>query len=231
MTAGRTPARTLLVVLAIAASTPVVAQVRTTPPAPPAVQPAPALEPIGIRGYALAGMAALAARETFDAVAGARSRPAFGGGVQITNLWRRLFADVGASVVSFDGGRVFVDDGRVFELGIPLEVTLRHLDVAGGWRLTFARGRISPYAGAGLTWLQYEETSAFAQPGDDVREGGAGALVLGGVDIRLWQWLHAGGELRYRRVGGILGEGGASAAFGEDDAGGVAAAVRISVGR
>lgn len=199
---------------------------QTSRPTPP-----PARESIGFRGYVLAGMATLAAQDTFDAVAGTRSRASFGGGMQVTNLWRRVFADVGASVVSLDGQRVFVDDGQVFELGIPLQVTMRSFDIAGGWRLALARGRVSPYVGAGLTYLSYEETSELAQPGDDVNEGKAGPLVLGGVDVHVWQWLHAGGELRYRRIGGILGEGGASAAFGEDDAGGVSVALRISVGR
>ncbi|MGH9349480.1 MAG: hypothetical protein ACRD26_19690 [Vicinamibacterales bacterium] len=129
------------------------------------------------------------------------------------------------------GKRVFVSGGQVFELGIPLEVTMRSVDIAGGWRFSLARGRVSPYAGAGLSYLRYEETADSAQSGDDVRESKAGALVLGGADVRVWRWVHAGGELRYRRVRGIPGEGGASEAFREDDAGGLGAAVRVSIGR
>jgi hypothetical protein len=51
------------------------------------------------------------------------------------------------------------------------------------------------------------------------------------VDVRVWRWISAGGEFRWRRVRGILGEGGVSAEFGEDDAGGFNAGVRISIGR
>jgi opacity protein-like surface antigen len=148
----------------------------------------------------------------------------------VTNLWRSVFADVAASQTSLDGERVFIDDaGTVFELGIPLEVTMRPIDVAAGWRFGF--GRVSPYVGAGVTFLTYGETSDLSEGGEDVDESGTGALVLGGVDVQVWRWVFAGGEVRYRRVSGILGEGGVSAHFGEDNAGGVSAAVRISIGR
>jgi hypothetical protein len=49
--------------------------------------------------------------------------------------------------------------------------------------------------------------------------------------VTIVDWLHAGGEFRYRRVSGILGESGASEEFDEDNAGGFSAAVRISIGR
>lgn len=185
---------------------------------------------VGFRGYGSFGSTTLAATDTFDAVAGTASPSVFGGGAQVTNLWRGVFADIGVSHLSLDGERVFIgEDGTVFELGIPLEVTMRPIDIAAGWR--FGLGRVAPYVGAGVTFLSYEETSDFSEAGEDVDESGSGALVLGGVDVLVWRWIHAGGEVRYRRVHGILGEGGVSSHFGEDDAGGISAAVRISIGR
>jgi opacity protein-like surface antigen len=116
-----------------------------------AIAPAPAAaQSLGIRGYATFGIAQLAAKDSFEAVADTSQQPVFGGGVQVTNIWRGVFADVGvAQIETIDGERVFVEDGDVFELGIPLEVKMRPLDIAGGWRLTF--GRVSPYVGAGVT--------------------------------------------------------------------------------
>jgi opacity protein-like surface antigen len=185
---------------------------------------------IGLRGYATFGVAQLAAKDTFEAVADTSQQPVYGGGVQVTNIWRGVFADVGVSQIeAIDGQRVFVDDGEVFELGIPLEVKMRPVDVAGGWR--FAAGRISPYVGVGVTFFTYEETSEGADADENVEESRTGPLFLGGVDVEILSWLHAGGEIRYRQVKGILGEGGVSAEFGEDNAGGLAAAVRISIGR
>lgn len=192
-------------------------------PASAAAQSGPA-----VRGYFSLGSTSLAAAQTFEAVSGTSRGQHAGGGVRVT-VWRGLFADVGASRLELSGERVFVHDGEVFELGIPLTVTMRPLDVAAGWRVIL--GRISPYAAAGVTYLTYEETAEFGETGDEVRETRPGPLALGGVDVEIWRWLHAGAELRYRQVKKILGAGGVSAGFGEDDAGGFAAAVRISVGR
>jgi hypothetical protein len=216
--------------LAIAAPAALDAQTRPKPRTVPRARPAPPRPRIGIRGYVAFGTARLAASETFEAVAEPHSGALFGG-VQVTNLWKSVFADVAGSQLSLDGERVFVDSGRVFELGIPLEVTMRPFDIAGGWRLALLRGRVFPYVGAGLTYLHYEETSQFAGSGENVSESKAGPLVIGGVDVRVWRWISAGGELRWRRVKGILGERGVSAEFGEHDAGGINVGVRISLGR
>ena len=218
----------LVILLAIAAPTVLDAQTRTPPRTPPRARAAPAQPRIGFRGYITFGTARLAANDTFEAVAEPQSGAIFGG-VQVTNIWKNAFADVSASQLSLDGERVFVDNRRVFELGIPLEVTMRPVDIAGGWRLALMRGRIFPYLGAGLTYMQYEETSEFAGSGENVSESKTGPLVIGGVDVRVWRWVSAGGEFRWRRVRGILGESGVSSEFGEDDAGGFNAGVRLSI--
>lgn len=226
------PSALIFVVLAPAAAATLHAQTRRPPPRrAPRPAPPPAQRGIGIRGYVISGTTALAAEKTFEAVAGTRRRSSFGGGVQVTDIWKGVFADVSASRLSLSGQRVFVDGGRVFKLGIPLEVTMRPFDVAGGWRLRLLRGRILPYAGAGMTLLRYEERSDFAGSGEDVSETKAGPLVLAGVDARIWRFVSAGGDLRWRRVRKILGEGGVSDLFDEDDVGGVGASLRISIGR
>jgi opacity protein-like surface antigen len=196
-----------------------------------AIAPAPvSAQSLGFRGYATFGSAQLAATDTFEAVADTSQQPVFGGGVQVTNIWRGVFADFAvAQIQTIDGQRVFVDDGDVFDLNIPLEVTMRPVDLAGGWRLVF--GRLSPYVGVGVTFFRYEETSEGADADENVDESKTGPLFLGGVDFAIVSWLHAGGEIRYRQVTGILGERGASAEFGEDNAGGLTAALRISIGR
>jgi opacity protein-like surface antigen len=196
-----------------------------------AIAPAPvSAQSLGIRGYATFGTAQLAAADTFEAVADTSQQPVFGGGVQVTNIWRGVFADFAvAQIQTIDGQRVFVDDGDVFDLNIPLEVKMRPVDLAGGWRLVF--GRVSPYVGVGVTFFRYEETSEGADADENVDESKTGPLFLGGVDFAIVSWLHAGGEIRYRQVTGILGERGASAEFGDDNAGGLTAALRISIGR
>jgi opacity protein-like surface antigen len=230
--------RAVVVVVALAIPHAVSAQERTQPrnpppktqPTPPPARPrpAPVQEKIGFRGYAALGSTTLSAQDTFDAVADTHSSDTFLGGVEVTHLWKGVFADVAATQMTIDGTRVFVSDGAVFDLGIPLQVKLRPIDIVGGWRFRF--GRISPYAGAGVTFMKYEETSDFSQSGEDVSESKTGPMFLGGVDVQVWRFIHVGGELRFRRVNGILGEGGVSGEFDEDDAGGTSFALRISIG-
>ncbi len=184
---------------------------------------------VGALGYVTFGSVALGAADTFEAVAGKSNAPSVGVGAAVTGLWKHVFVDVSYSRQWLDGQRVFVSNGSVFPLGIPLSVAFEPLDAAAGWR--FRAGRIMPYAGAGVSSIRYTETSDFAQQGDDVDERKTGGLVLAGVDVPIGRWFLLGGELRYRAVTGVLGESGASAAFGEDQLGGVSYAVRVSVGR
>jgi opacity protein-like surface antigen len=181
------------------------------------------------RGYVTYGSNMFASDETFDAITGESSKTGMGFGGTLLGIWRGVFFDGAVSQQKFDGERVFADGGTIFRLGIPVTIRMRPIDLAGGWRLVF--GRLSPYAGAGVSLISYKETAAFAEPDDDVSESKTGAMFLGGVDVRIVRWLHAGGELRYRSVKGTLGEGGVSRVFVEDQLGGYSFAVRMSVGR
>jgi opacity protein-like surface antigen len=192
--------------------------------------PASAQLAFDARGYFTYGVTIFSAAETLDAVADKHRAPGIGGGVVLGGFWRSLFVDVGLSQQTLDGERVFVTDAReVFKLGIPLKLTFRPLDVAVGWRMKL--GRYSPYGGIGLSRMNYEETSDDSAAGDNVSASRNGALIIGGVDVPVWRGVQVGGEVRYRAIKGILGEGGVSEVFDEDRLGGASAAVRISVGR
>lgn len=183
---------------------------------------------IGIRGYAVYGNTALSSSESFEVVSGSSSHAGLGGGGTVTGLWRGLFVDAAYSQTKINGERVFLDGRTVYRLGIPLRATVKPLDIASGWR--FSMGRFSPYVAGGVSFISYKESSPFSEPGDDFTERGTGALLLGGLDVAVIRWIHVGGELRYRAVKGALGSGGVSENFGEDQLGGVSAAVRVSVG-
>jgi opacity protein-like surface antigen len=180
-------------------------------------------------GYIAFGSTALGASQTFNAVAGTDRDTGFTIGGSVVRLWRGVFADVAWSQQKITGQRVFVNQGTVYGLGIPLTITMRPLDLAGGWRVQ--SGRLSPYGGAGVSHLSYKETDPSAAAGETVDMSHVGPLLMGGVDFALLQWIQVGGEIRYRRVSGILGSGGVSQSFGEDTLGGVSLAVRVVVGR
>lgn len=183
----------------------------------------------GVRAYTTFGSTQLAASDSFEAVTGTSRSSGLGGGVTVTRLWRGLFADASFSQLDLDGDRVFVHEGTVYRLGVPVEITLRPLDAAIGWR--FARGRFSPYAGAGYSYMSYRETGAFAASGDDVTERASGPMVLAGADVAILKWLHIGGEVRYRAIKGVLGRDGVSQVFAEEQLGGFSTALRLSVGK
>ena len=180
-----------------------------------------------LRGYFVAGSTWLTAADSFDAVADTHRTSNIGGGAAVT-LWKNVFVDVAVLRMKVDGERVFVDQGTVYGLNIPLQVTMIPFDVAAGWRMP---GRVSPYGAIGVSRISYRERSDFAGADEDVESSGTGPLVLGGADVAVLKFVHIGAEVRYRRVDGPLGESGVSEAFGEQSIGGFAAAIRVSVGR
>jgi opacity protein-like surface antigen len=185
---------------------------------------------IGASVYATYGTTSLTASTTFEAAAGTSRESAPGVGGTVTGLWRGLFVDVAFTQYKLDAQRLFIDQGTVFPLGIPVRITMRPFDLVGGWRYK-SRGLVSPYGGAGIVFFQYLENSDFATAGDDINERKTGVVVLAGADVRVMRLVKVGGELRYRAVEGILGLGGVSQIFGDDRLGGVSLAARVSVGR
>src|SRR5438046_8477358 len=100
---------------------------------PDAYTPPPAGPSIGFRAYGLADANMMAALESFDAVFGTRQMTGFGGGAEL-DVWKHLFVRFTAAQVKRTGSRVFVDDGDVVDLGIPMTVTLTPIEGGVGWR-------------------------------------------------------------------------------------------------
>jgi hypothetical protein len=203
----------------------------------PAAPTAPATQrnaTIGIQGIAIVGVTWPSASKTFEATKLPTKPIEVGGGVQVSNIWRDLFAQVSASRFSETGERAFVDDqGNAFQLGIPLKVKATYLDVSAGWKIANdASSNVVTYFGGGVGRVSYQESSPFAQPGDDVDTSTTSYHVLVGAEVKVLSWLSVSGDMRYRWVPNLLGDGGVSAAYGEKDFGGfqLGAGVRVGVG-
>lgn len=206
---------------------PSMASAQTTPPRAGGMR-------LGVQGIATVGIGWPAASQSVDAL-GLDSKPVdVGGGVQVSGIWRDLFAQVVASRQSSSGERAFVDDeGNVFPLGIPLTVKSTYLDVSAGWKVApqaDSYQNVSSYVGAGLGVATLREASDFAQPGDDVDVSGTSYHVMGGIEVRLTSWLSVSGDVKYRWVPDLLGTDGVSSAFDEDDFGGFHAGVGLRIG-
>lgn len=172
----------------------------------------------------------MTAKESFDAVAGSSSLSGAGGGAEVHRLWRGVFVRASLSQMKADGERVFVHDGTVFPLGIPMEITMRPIEVGAGWRFRPVAGRLVPYVGAGALWMKYEETSEGDVAAERVNETYPGAVIFGGIDVSVWRFVSAGAEVAWRTAT-VKDPGGAMAAFGEKNLGGVSMRVMVSIGR
>jgi opacity protein-like surface antigen len=194
--------------------------------APVAAQDAPALS---IRPFVMGAGQSFAAVDTFDAVFGRTYDPFFGGGVQVV-IHDRVYFEGTASRFKQAGQRAFRSGGQSFKLGIPLTATIVPLEVTGGYRFHLSP-RLRPYVAAGVGSYGYKETSDFSDPAENVDVRHIGFVMNGGAELRLHRWVGLGADLQYTHVPGILGLGGVSQQAGENDLGGVAARLKLIVGR
>lgn len=184
---------------------------------------------IGVKAHVAYDTSSLDPAQSLDAVTGDNRTTGVTFGASVLRIWRGVFADVAFGRRTLEGTRVFRHAGQTFDLGIPMSVEWRPLDVAAGWR--FETGRVAPYVGLGFSAIAYKERSDFSAAGDDVSDSARGLLLLAGADVAVTRWLGVGAEVRRRSVEGVIGQGGVSEEFGERGIGGTTVAVRVSIGR
>ena len=187
--------------------------------------------PLSIRPFVMATEQSFAAASTFDATFGKTAFPFFGGGVQVV-VNDGFFVELSASRFRQTGERAYLSGGKAFKLGIPLTATITPLELSGGYRFRLAKlPTVRPYVAAGLGSYSYTEVSSFAEPGDDVDAKHTGYVVNGGAEFRVQRWIGVAVDVQYSHITGILGSGGVSQQAGENDLGGVAARLKLVVGR
>jgi opacity protein-like surface antigen len=184
---------------------------------------------IAIRPFFLFAEQSFAAVDTFNAIFGRSYGPFFGGGGQVV-IRDRFVVEVGASHYQEDGQRAFLSNGISFPLGIPLTATITPIEVTAGYRFRLSP-RVRPYVAAGVGSWAYKETSAFADPDDNVDTRHAGWVVNGGAEFRLQRWISLAVDAEFSHVPGILGQSGISQQAGESDLGGVAGRFKVIIGR
>ena len=187
--------------------------------------------PLSIRPFVMATEQSFAAASTFDATFGKTAFPFFGGGVQVV-VNDGFFVELSASRFRQTGERAYLSGGKAFKLGIPLTATITPLELSGGYRFRLAKlPTVRPYVAAGLGSYSYTEASSFAEAGDDVDTKHTGYVVNGGAEFRVQRWIGVAVDVQYSHITGILGSGGVSQQAGENDLGGVAARLKLVVGR
>lgn len=193
---------------------------------PAHAQPAPREKTFGYRALFDVGSHVFTASDTFKTVLETDRGTFLGGGGQAR--WKNLLFEVTASNFEDRGERVFVTGGEVFRLGIPTTISMRPIEFTAAYRLPRV-WRFRPYAGGGLGRQRYKEVSDFAGLSENVERSDRSYHVVGGAEIRLWRFIAAGTEVRYRAVRDAIGEGGVSKEFGDTDLGGTSVRLRIIV--
>lgn len=194
---------------------------------------------VDVRPFALVTVERFSAATTFDATLDSSFQPLWGGGVEIA--WRNnTFVDVTVSRLSRNGQRAFLaDTGQVFRLAVPMHAALTPIEFTIGRRFPVrrrpaARPRrltLVPYIGGGVGAYRYDETSDSSAAGEDVHATHVGFLAVGGAEFRVSKWIGIAADAQYTRVPGILGQGGISQQADEHDLGGIAARVRVILGK
>jgi opacity protein-like surface antigen len=166
------------------------------------------------------GYFSMAATRSAEAVFGSAGGFTFGGAVRY-DVWRGAFVSAGVRTFSKEGERVFLagPGAPVQKLGFPLSLRLTPIQLLAGYR--FRRGQlVAPYAGVGVAVTSYSETSQVAGESFDLDGTETGLLGVAGVELGRGR-LRGGLELGYSAVSGVLGLGGVSQVYGEDDLGGL----------
>jgi hypothetical protein len=107
------------------------------PPAP--ARPRTPKPPFGLRGFLVVEGTAMAASSTFKAITGTSTLVGAGGGVELLNLFKKVFVRFGVSSASKDGERAFLIDGDVVSTGIPMTIAVRTVELSVGWRKELAK--------------------------------------------------------------------------------------------
>ncbi len=193
---------------------------------------APAYAQVNVRPFVLFADEHFTASKSFNINFETAAASVWGGGVDVV-VHRRVFVDVTISHMSKAGQQAFFDKstGDVFRLDIPLKVMSTPVEISAGYRFRLKTSRVIPYAGAGFGSYSYRQTADFAAAGDDVDVRHIGFLMMGGAELRVRKWMGISGDAHYSRVPGILGQGGISKDVNESDFGGIAARVRVILGR
>ena len=126
---------------------------------------------------------------------------------------------------------MFVFENQVFTLNVNDKVTVTPVDLTFGYR--FRSSGLVPFAGGGVTWSRFTETSAHATDAENVKHTYTGGHITGGAEVPLQRWLAAAVDAQWSAVPNDFDESATSVAklYDEHDLGGFTVRARIIIGR
>jgi len=137
------------------------------------------------------------------------------------------------------GQRVFVFQNQVFKLNEPDTITVTPLQLSAAYRFVgqtpnaVTRPRFTPYAGGGIGWYRFSETSPHSSSDEDETTTHTGYHVLAGVETPLRKWMAAAVDAQWALVPNAFGDSATSVAslYDEHDLGGFTLTFRIILGQ
>jgi len=190
---------------------------------------------VGAHIFGIAEGESLSAQKSFEAILSPSKSTVtnVGFGVDVTNLWKGLFARLAYSHTKNTGYRTYVDAaGTPHSLGIPITIELAPLEVGAGWRFnSSAQGSVTivPFVGFAYLAQGYKETSELADDTDNVDTSDHGSTIFGGVEFGV-KIAKVGIEGFYRSVPNAIGTAGVSKVFNETNLGGAGFRLTFGVG-
>jgi hypothetical protein len=167
----------------------------------------------------LGGYFALSASQSADAVFGSAGGFTWGGAGRYS-FKKGIFVTAGVRTFSKEGERVFVagPTDPVAGLGFPLRVRITPVSLTAGYRFRESK-TVVPYGGIGASLTSFsEESSVAGRPYDESRSK-AGFHVVGGTEVGRGRF-RFGAEVGWSTVPDVVGVGGVSAVYGENNLGG-----------
>jgi|SRR5215471_1623682 len=187
--------------------------------------------PLGVQAFAAIDFNVFSASKTYDAIFGSSTIPGYGGGADVTGLWKNLFIRFDVTRVTKTGSRVFVDGGQVFNLNQPAKLSLTPIQIGAGWRFVTKNVKFTPYAGGGVLIQPYRVEYSLS-PDLNESETFTGGTIFGGVDYAISKVLFVGGEGQFRILPNALQSSLASSAanaYNETNGGGFTGRIVIGV--
>lgn len=187
--------------------------------------------PIGAQAFAAIDFNAFSASKTYKAIFGSSTIPGYGGGADVTGLWKNLFIRFDVTSISKTGSRVFVDSGQVFTLNEPAKLTLRPIQIGAGWRFVTKDMKFTPYVGGAALIALYKVDYSLS-PDLNESQTFTGGTIFGGVDYAITKIVFVGGEAQFRILSNALQSSLASSAanaFGETAGGSFTGRVVVGV--
>ena len=164
--------------------------------------------------------------DSFKAVFDSMGGMLFGAGMRV-ELPKGIYVEGALDYFSKDGYRVYVSGTKVVRTDFDTSISIIPITFTGGYRFRL-KPSIVPYIGAGFGRYYFRQKDIATElKGESSYKGYGGYHLLGGIEFRGDKPISFAGELKWNTVPQVIGEGGVSKYYEEDNIGGVSFSFKV----